>query len=372
MNKKSNTMNTSKSMVHGTARAIASVLVCAFIFSMMTGCMLLPPEEKEHRVSVVTEDISDQYDLAMADYRDVILTDTISCTYSQLSEEPLSFGVGGRTVSYLYVSEGDTVTRGQLLAKLDVDDLENEIINLNANIVQYELSITQQQEMIDFYNERIGSPETSLADREDYRLKLTTCNEQIGSYNTKIERAYRKIDADKDTIRLSQIFSPIDGSVARIKDDLVGSRSVKGSKVITVIDTAVCAFQATDREAAEYMQLGTSVTVVTSSSTGKSCPASVTAIDPENSRIVFELDEPDYTLTVGTRGTIRLTRDMRAQVLSVPRVAVFSTDEFDYVYVLSENGVREIAKVRLGLVGDDYVEIVEGLQPNDSVILRKS
>ena len=62
--------------------------------------------------------------------------------------------------------------------------------------------------------------------------------------------------------------------------------------------------------------------------------------------------------------------DRREQVLSVPRLTVFNTDEYYYVFTLSESGVRELQKVEVGLIGTDYVEILSGLELHSSVILR--
>ena len=41
-------------------------------------------------------------------------------------------------------------------------------------------------------------------------------------------------------------------------------------------------------------------------------------------------------------------------------------------YVLNDDNVREMRKVTIGLIGNDYVEITGGVSENDRVILRKS
>jgi Cu(I)/Ag(I) efflux system membrane fusion protein len=55
-------------------------------------------------------------------------------------------------------------------------------------------------------------------------------------------------------------------------------------------------------------------------------------------------------------------------VLAVPRSAVLSPDENPFVYVYSGGGHYELRKVKLGRVGDEYVEVVDGLKEQEKVV----
>ena len=117
------------------------------------------------------------------------------------------------------------------------------------------------------------------------------------------------------------------------------------------------------------MEKGGHYTVSTQA--GGSYETTLTSIDVENGgKLVFELDEPDYTLSVGTRGTIGITLGIAEQVPSIPRVSVYNADDFNYVYIINENGVREMRKVTIGMTGDNYVEVTGGINLYDSVIVR--
>jgi hypothetical protein len=126
-----------------------------------------------------------------------------------------------------------------------------------------------------------------------------------------------------------------------------------------------------DRNAVEYIKVGDRVQVVTNQ-TGDVYDSTVTSVDKDSQKIIFELDQPDFSIKVGTRGTVTVVRGEADGVLSLPKTCVFAAEDFWFVYVLTDEGVREMRKVTIGLVGNDYIEITGGVSESDSVILRKS
>lgn len=335
---------------------------------MLCSCGLIPTEEEEHKLQIVTNDAAEEYDLALAELRDVTLSKSLVCTYSQLNELKLYFSIGGYRVSSVYVMEGDQIHAGDILATLDVSMIENEIISLNETILEAELKIAQSEEKIAFYDERINRASTGLRDKEQYTLSKQECEEAIISCTNAIEFAESKIERDEEIIAQSVLYSEIDGTVYYVRDGLQGEYSDTDTIVMKLLDSSECAFTTTDKSALPFLNIGDPVTV--GLSTGEMYPSTVTAIDEEKGDFVFELDEPDFSIKVGTRGAINLLIDERTQVLSLPRVAVYGSDGHNYVYVLNDGGVREIAEVEIGLEGNIYTEIKSGLEMYSSVIAR--
>ncbi len=350
---------------HRLLKTVSVVLVSALIFG---GCGLIPKEEKEYKVQIVKENVADSYALATAETGDVVSTKRIGCIYSQLNEAKLSFAVGGRRVANVYVNEGDEVTEGELLAMLDISALESQSILSKERIQENTLKIAQEKENIAMYDSMISGPATSLKDREDYILEKQQCEERIVKCESDLEYHAKKYEECEKEISLSYIYSPMNGIVASMHDDLVGWTADVKTTAITLIDTSMCAFMSTDKDAVDYVKIGDSAVVTLSS--GVEYATSVTAIDEENKKVVFELDEPDFSLSVGTRANATITIDRREQVLVLPRASVFGTEDMHYVYVLNENGVRELVVIEAGLIGDSTVEILGGIEANASVILK--
>ena len=335
---------------------------------MLLGGCLFGKGDRRPSIKVVTGDVADQYDLAIADIRDVQLIGTIACTYAQLREDSLKFDIDGYRVRNVFVKEGQDVKEGDLIAELDVSRVETEIFNMEAELRELELSVRQTGEMIDFYDSRINSSAYSLAAKEEYIMSKEACEEELISYRTQIEYDTKQLEKDRDIIEHSKLYSTMDGTVSWIRESIMDWTSNKNSSVFTIIDASVCAFQATDSKAVEYLKVGDRSEIILGN--GATYPATVISVDPETFKIIFELDEPDFSISVGTRGTINQVLDSREQVLSVPRMTVFNTDEYYYVFKLSDTGVRELQKIEVGLVGTDYVEVLSGLELHSSVILR--
>ncbi|MBQ3913682.1 MAG: biotin/lipoyl-binding protein [Lachnospiraceae bacterium] len=356
--------NRFKTVLHRSAALLTAVC----LIPAAGGCGLIPREEAEHKLNIVTEDASSKYTLAMAEPQDVELKKTIVCTYSQLNELKVFFPISGYRVNSVFVSEGDSIKVGDPLAALDVSRLEEAVANYGEEILEAELDIAQNEETIAFYNEKIASPSVNLLDKEEYTLKAHECEESIISSRKKIDYANDRIAEYNDIISQSVLYSETEGTVYYVKDDLTGWTSSTDTLVMKLLDSGECAFTADDKEACEYVKKGDHVTV--ERSTGEKYEATVSSADPESGRIVFDLDEPDYSISVGTRASIYLVVDSKKQVLAVPRVAVYGSEDGYYVYVLTDEGIREPVDVQVGLIGNNYVEILGGIDMYTSVIIR--
>lgn len=354
------------------SRIMQKAALFCFLFAFTgnaAGCSLLNVKEEEHSIKIVNESVEASFDLAMTDIRDVVFSDHILCTYTQLSEEKYTFEKNGR-VAGVYVKEGDEVTKGTLLGNLDISSMQRENSELEQSIELTNLNRSHAEEKIEYYQSLIDSKAINILDREDYRLKIMELNEDIRNYDSANQLAKDKIERNLVEIERAKIYASVDGTVSFVKRDLQGSDAISGDLVFKIMDSSVCAFQATDKTAASYMTPGFPVTI--DLSTGVSYSAEVHSIDEKKGIIDFYLDEPDYSLAVGTRGSISIVLDEKKGVLSVPNTAVYSTDEFSYVYILTEEGVREIKKIETGLIGDNYVEVLSGLELYDSVIRKKN
>ena len=356
--------NTRKSLIRMTALLCASSVVFG-------GCGLFSGEEEKHSISIVRENMADDYNVVSCEKRDVVLTSTVSCSYTQLMEENLAFPVGDKTVAFVYVNEGDEVKEGDLLAKLDVEQLEKDNISMQEEIDRNEFLIKQTDEMIEFYENKINSSALSLSSKESYLTKLQKLREKRRNYNDQNEFDRIKISANEQQISAGSLYAGIDGNISFIKNNLQGSNANAQEKVITILNASVCGFQTNDRNAVDYIKVGDRVSVDIST-TETSYDATVTLVDKDAFKIVYELDQPDYSIQMGTRGKVTVVRGEAKSVWALPKSCVFQTDDFAYVYILNDDGVREMREITVGLIGDDYVEITGGLSENDTVILRQS
>ena len=107
---------------------------------MLTGCQLLPQEPVLPGAPILHSYEVKQYKMDLVKRGDLIKTTTVSCNYMPAKEETLSFSLGGLMIGQLYVSEGQQVKKGQVLAQL-----ENEDLLTQKEQLEYELELLQLQ-----------------------------------------------------------------------------------------------------------------------------------------------------------------------------------------------------------------------------------
>lgn len=103
------------------------------------------PEEGSGLIVIEQEADPIIYDMAAVTVGDVQKTQRIKCTYQQLNEESLSFGISGKSVDKVYVQEGDAVERGQVLAELSSGSRQEDIARLEYQIARNQLQLEYSQ-----------------------------------------------------------------------------------------------------------------------------------------------------------------------------------------------------------------------------------
>lgn len=80
------------------------------------------------------------------------------------------------------------------------------------------------------------------------------------------------------------------------------------------------------------------------------------------------LDNPDDDIFIGVSAKVYLFTGEANDTLAVPYQALNSDVDGDYVYIVNKENLIERKDVKIGLVTDEYYEIVEGIEAGDKVI----
>ena len=155
---------------------IVAILLLILALTGATACNLLDGEEEatQQLVEVVRGD----------------LTVTVSGSgNTQVSDEvQLVFGTGGK-VAKIYVDEGDEVTEGEVLAKLDTRPLELALLQAQAALLQAEVSLQEAGDGL----ERAQNPYTE-EDIEDAEEDVEEAQEDLDDAEERLEEAKRDGD----------------------------------------------------------------------------------------------------------------------------------------------------------------------------------
>lgn len=354
--------------------------ICGFMAVAVILCGCGQMETPDDLVVIEQEEMGPSYEFGVAEIGDVVKTVKITCTYRQVDEQEVAFQVNGRLVDRVYVEEGDTVKKGDLLAELSSRDLERRIEDLEYRIARNELLLSYADineanaisrlwvDYLDRYSWMTEDDRDSRIEdtKQNYRYKREDYTDALTADRAELEKLQRELKS-------SRVYASMDGVVYDLKNYLEGSTSKQGEVVMTIMDTSERLFETSVSDALNYFSEGEpiSMSIAYSSAAGQYVlmPWHMEEWGDTQLFVVFEGQEGS-ALEVGMAGTMQVVQDRRENVLMVPLSAVLSAEDRTYVYVMDADNMREVRWVETGLYGDAAVEILSGLTEGERVILK--
>ena len=265
-------------------------------------------------------------------------------------------------VTAVLVEEGDTVAAGQVLATLEADDVSN-------SLAQAQLTLSDAQRTC----------ETSKTLYEEGAIS----KEEYLKAETAYESARLSVEALQKTEDYS-IKSPIAGTVTRVNTTagkLASSNISDPAFVIENIDDLQMEVKVSEYDISS-IKLGQSATITAEVLGNDTVTGTVSHISPtgeaketgSNSMVIpvtIDIDKGDSYLIAGVTAKATILIDKREGVLAVPIDAVLedANSGESYVFVINDESKLEKKVVEVGLEGDLYVEIANGLTEGQQVVL---
>ena len=318
-------------------------LLCFSLCVSLGACGLLPKEEELRRTPVVRDFAGATYSYAKVSRGDVVRTKTVRCLYASAKEEQLSFEVGSENVTGVFVSLGDTVKKGDVLAETDTESLRAELKEVGYDIKREELKIKYLKELIR------ADPDGASG----YKVSL----DELSNPH---EFTLLKKEAIQEKILKRQITATTDGTVSYVKSDLKGSITKVGEAVIKIVSGDECYFTAEKPD--PDVKDGDAVEVMV----GSVAYETVAKYDGETLYFVAEnaVEQPD----VGSRGNANVVLGKAEDVLYLPNTVIRTIGGKKAVYFENEDGLKDLKYIETGLEGDVYTEITGGLSFGDEVL----
>ena len=155
----------------------------------------------------------------------------------------------------------------------------------------------------------------------------------------------------------------------------VGQIASAGTKVLSLVDNSHLNVDCRLSEAdAAILNTGMEV-MVTVDAMGEDYPGRIVYVSPamddtvKSYQVRIELLGDDLQLKAGLFAHTALDILQRRDTLFVPKEAVLSRNGRQTVFVLAADGTAEAREVRIGLMNDEYNEIISGLSEGDVVII---
>ncbi|MCB1845039.1 MAG: efflux RND transporter periplasmic adaptor subunit, partial [Halioglobus sp.] len=260
--------------------------------------------------------------------------------------------VGGE-VREILVEEGDKVRVGQLLARLDGDRLRLAQAQAEANLQKLRRDFQRNQDLKD----------KSLISTGDF--------EKIQYEMEALEASYKLASLE---VSYTDIRAPIDG--------VISERFVKKGNTIDVnaklfqvtsLDPLLAYLHVPEREyrrMARGMPASIQVDALGGARYGASIARISPVVDPSTGtfKITVEVTDPQRRLKPGMFARIGIVSDTHADALQIPRSAIVDEGGETSVFVV-DNGLAKRLKVSTGLSANDKVEILNGLNGNEQIIV---
>ncbi len=347
-----------KCLVDGRIKAGVLLLVCCLLLS---SCGLLPQEEEYGTAPTVREYESEDYSYTSVSKEDIQLTKKVSCVYSSAQESQLSFGVSGERVQDLYVSLGDIVEQGDLLAELNMGNLPDEWQAVDAQREEKELEQKHLVELLDLERRRMqASGERESPAEKHWEKQRREGAQELELLEARLEALQKKIDARR-------LIAPMDGSIFYVKSDLAGQTSKKDEVVLRIVSGEECYFVA-DAAEADMLQEGDSVSVIVSSTVYET-QVRFSEEKPQE-EVYFVISAGDGQPEMGSKGSATIVLEERKDVLCLANQAIKRVGEDSVVYYEDENGIKAMKYIETGLQGNQKTEILSGLKFGETVIVK--
>ena len=294
----------------------------------------------------------------------------------------------------LMVEEGSLVKKGQILARMESDDVKAAKDQFTANLANARAILKQAiverdnlRKDHDRFQKLIKGGYVSQSEYDTVNTRYLRSHEAVKAASAAVDSAAAALAGAEANLDYTLIRAPFDGVVLTKNADVgdivtpLGASSTSKAAVVTLADM--------DSLQVEDDVSETSITLI---KVGQPCDIQIDALSNKHFRgevhaIVPTVDRAKATVLVKVKfrdRDARMLPDMSAKVsflsreltpdelqprLAVNQAAMVSRDGKNIVYLIQDNKVRESAISIAGKLGD-MQEVTAGLKPGDRVVLK--
>ena len=258
------------------------------------------------------------------------------------------------------VQRGDKVAKGQVMATIDAQLVQQSIQELETNL---QLVRTIYEKQKNLWDQNIGTEVqylTAKNNKEGLERRLSTLREQYDQYRIKAPFAGR---VDEVVPKVGEAVAPGVGLFRVV--------NTSGGKIVAdVSETYLSSIKKGD-EALVYLpdldkEISTSVRVVSQ------------VINPSSRTFTVELavnskDREQISIRPNMIAVVRIQDYVNRDTATLPVNVVQRDESSSYVYTIAKEGDQHIARKKTITTGKSYkgeIEVLSGLEPNEQVISR--
>jgi RND family efflux transporter MFP subunit len=280
------------------------------------------------------------------------------------TETDLAFRIGGKMVTRL-VDAGDRVKAGDVIARLDPEDLTLQLESAEAEFAAATSSLAQASADRDRFDTLKAQGHATAA---DYDRKALARDEAAA----RLERAERTLSLAKRQVAYAELKADVDGVVTATAAE-PGQVVAVGQPIATLAhldgkEAVVALPEDWFAHAAEA-----NATVSLWSDSARHLDAHLRELSPEADPATrtyaarFAIADADDSIAFGMTATVTLTRQGGAPVARLPLAAILNKGEGPAVYVVRDHALA-LAPVKVAAFTEDTATITSGVSDGDQVV----
>ena len=258
-------------------------------------------------------------------------------------------------VSKIYVEEGDRVTKGQVLARIDA-----EIINTDRETAQATLDNAIKDEARYSSSFKTGGVTQQQLDQ----AKLATRNARL-----RLQSSARRVSD-------ANIKAPINGIINKKYIEVGAFVTAQGTQLFEIVDVSKLKLKVNVNESqVANLKVGEQAQIKSNVFPADNFSGKITFIAPKadatlNFPVEIEVENNHKnTIKAGMYGTAIFKFPAQAATITIPRGSFVGSVSSNQIFVLENGNTAKLRKVIAGRTINDQVEIIDGLKEGETVIV---
>jgi HlyD family secretion protein len=267
-------------------------------------------------------------------------------------EASVAAEVGGLRVSQVFANIGDSVTKGQLLVRLNDASVQSELAAQRAAVADAQAQLADARANADRARQLDKTGAISASQIEQYFTAEKTAK-------ARLDAAAARAQSDQLRLNNARIVAP-DSGVVSVKTATVGSVLQPGQELFRIIKNGRLEFRA-DVPSSELGRIKLKQVVAVEAGDNLKTTGTVRAIaptvDPQTRNAIVYIDlASGSAIKAGmfAKGQFDLGQ---SNAVLVPNSAIIRRDGLEYIFLLENNDKVKQVKVQTGSRLDDQIEV---------------
>lgn len=279
-------------------------------------------------------------------------------------------------ITKIYVKVGDNVKQGQLLAAISSEDLTAKKAQADAQIAGAQAELATARKDFDRYNTLFSRQSATASELDNATLRLKGATARLEAS----QQMRREIDASDSYAHLSAPFTGV--VTQKLMDE--GSLATPGTPILalgqngilrvstTVAENDIPRIRKGDKAVISIRSTGTIATgfiseIGISSAAAGQYPVKIN-LPPDIQKNVYAGMYVNVFIPLKEQGAA----DSQNKTVLIPRSALLHKDQLTGIYTIGNNHTALLRWIRTGKEIGDSIEVLSGLGPGESFILKAS